>query len=416
VTEQDLLAFGAALRCATLAKKPEETWRATVWTWNKAQRSVPGWPAIALETSKREPIYLPWSAFPPALKADVDAYLDHLAGRDLAEDGPPPASPSTLDLRERQLRIFASLLVQAGRTPENLMSVADLVTLDAFKAGLRVLLEKRGGEKSSTIENLARFLKSVARHKGKADAETLNKMGAIIKKYMGVGRRGLTAKNRERLRQFDDPRNVIALLLLPQLLMRIAEAKKLPPRLCALAAQTAVAIEILLMAPLRIDNLVGLDIERHLIRTGGGLQIVVAEHEVKNDVELHHPLPDESTAIIQCYITEFRPLLASVGSSMLFPGQGGIKPKAQSSMRQQITRAIARHTGLKMHPHLFRHATTKIFLDKHPGQYEVVRQVLGHKSLETTTRFYAGGEGVAANRHFDAVILGIRRNHAKKPP
>jgi site-specific recombinase XerD len=197
--------------------------------------------------------------------------------------------------------------------------------------------------------------------------------------------------------------------------MRIAEPKKLPPRRCALAAQTAVAIEILLMAPLRIDNLVGLDIERHLIRTGGGLQIVVPENEVKNDVELHHPLPDESVAIIQRYITEFRPLLAPAGNSMLFPGQG-TKSKTQGSMRQQITRAIARHTGLKMHPHLFRHATAKIFLDKHPGQYEVVRQVLGHRSLETTTQFYAGGEGVAANRHFDGVILGIRRNHAKKQP
>src|SRR5579864_9110592 len=142
-----------------------------------------------------------------------------------------------------------SLLVQAGRTAESLTSVPDLVTLDAFKAGLVMLLERRGGEKSSGIENLARFLKSVARYKAKADPETLNKMGVIIKKHVSVGRPGLTSRNRERLRQFDDPRNVVALLLLPQVLMRIAEAQELPPRRCALAAQTAVAIEILLMAP-----------------------------------------------------------------------------------------------------------------------------------------------------------------------
>jgi hypothetical protein len=48
-------------------------------------------------------------------------------------------------------------------------------------------------------------------------------------------------------------------------------------------AQMAVAIEILLMAPIRMRNLVNLDIERNLVRSvqGGALHIVIGAEEVK---------------------------------------------------------------------------------------------------------------------------------------
>jgi hypothetical protein len=50
----------------------------------------------------------------------------------------------------------------------------------------------------------------------------------------------------------------------------------------------------------------------------------------------------------------------------------------------------------------------KIFLDRNPGQYEVVRQLLGHKDIQTTIAFYAGAERASAARHFAKTILKIR--------
>ena len=61
-----------------------------------------------------------------------------------------------------------------------------------------------------------------------------------------------------------------------------------------------------------------------------------------------------------------------------------------------------------MPAHRFRHAVAKIFLDRNPGQYEVVRQLLGHKNIKTTIEFYAGAEGAAAARHYSATILKLR--------
>lgn len=198
------------------------------------------------------------------------------------------------------------------------------------------------------------------------------------------------------------------MLRLPQTLIGLA-ARNPRPHAGALQAQTAVAIEILLMAPLRIGNLAQLDLEQNLIRPGRGQQIhfVVEPAHVKNGEPLDYPLPSQSVALIERYLTEFRPGLAPPGCTALFPGRGG-GPKSINALREQICATVHRHTGMRMHPHLFRHAGAKLFLDANPGSYEVVRRVLTHRSITTTTTFYTGLETAAAVRHFDATLLKRR--------
>ena len=43
-----------------------------------------------------------------------------------------------------------------------------------------------------------------------------------------------------------------------------------------------------------------------------------------------------------------------------------------------------------MTAHQFRHAAAAIYLKEHPGQYETVRQLLGHRNIQTTINFYVG--------------------------
>ena len=66
------------------------------------------------------------------------------------------------------------------------------------------------------------------------------------------------------------------------------------------------------------------------------------------------------------------------------------------------------YTGLTINPHLFRHLGAHLYLQAHPGGYETVRLVLGHKDITTTTRFYTGPEMAAAVRHFQQTILNSR--------
>jgi integrase len=147
-----------------------------------------------------------------------------------------------------------------------------------------------------------------------------------------------------------------------------------------------------------------------MIRPGRGknLHIVLEPEEVKNREPLDFPLPPDSVALIERYLSEFRPRLAPPGCTALFPGRGG-GSKSLNALRDQICATVHRYTGMRVHVHWFRHAEAKLFLDDNPGSYEVVRRVLGHRSKSTTTTYYTGLETASAVRHFDATILKRRK-------
>jgi integrase len=395
----------------SLRKTPARTFASTVRAWRRAVMAVEGWPQVSVSIPNRRRQWIfGWDRFPGSLRQDCQAWCDRLAGRDLMEDAPcRPVRPVTVAHRDWQIRAFATALALKGRDPATLTSLGDLVEIEAFKTGLRFFLDREGGKPTTAIADLASSLKAIARHHVRVETQHLDLMGSIIRR-LASGRHGLTEVNRKRLRPFDDRRNIEALLTLPAKLMREA-AKCRNPHRAAVRAQLAAAIEILTMAPLRMRNLVNLDLERNLVRPGQSraLYIVIGASEVKNQEPLEYPLPPESVDLIERYIREFRPRLTSSANTALFPGRGG-GPKSESFLGAQISKTILDHTGLQVHPHLFRHIAAKLHLDCSPGDYETVRRVLAHRSIDTTIGFYVGAEATAAVRHFDETILQLRRN------
>jgi integrase len=174
-------------------------------------------------------------------------------------------------------------------------------------------------------------------------------------------------------------------------------------------AQMAAAIALLQAAPIRLKNLTAIDVEKHLIGRGNRLYLVIPEDEVKNGEPIDFELPAETRDVLAWYVREHRPLLISKATDALFPGRRG-PAKASHLLAAQIARAMFKYAGLKFNVHLFRHAGGKLFLDARPGQYEVMRRVLGHRSIATTTSLYAGAETRSAGSHFASVIAERRRN------
>ncbi len=82
------------------------------------------------------------------------------------------------------------------------------------------------------------------------------------------------------------------------------------------------------------------------------------------------------------------------------------KTRTHSRFRSRNT--VRHYTGFEVNPHLFRHIGAQIYLRLNPGGYEVMRRVLGHKNMDTTSNFYAGLETLGAARHFDQEILKLR--------
>ena len=401
----------------TLLKDPDRVFLLTARAWRAAQAAVENWPRLRVAVPDRRNNWtLDWGSFPASLRQDFDVWRNRLAGQDLLDEMPfRPVRRTTLAIREWQVRAFASALVRRGRNPATICALSDLVEIETLKEGLRYFLDRSGNKPTASIANLAAALKAIARHHVHLEPAQLDRLTAIVRR-LAPDRRGLTEVNRARLRQLDDIDNVRALLRLPSTLMRIALRNSDRLR-GARQAQVAVAIEILLVAPMRLGNLARLDVDRHLVRPGRGeaLHIVIDREEVKNRVSVEYPLPKESVRLLERYLHGFRPQLAPAFSTALFPGRGG-RPKKKQWLGEQISRTIRDHTGLRANPHLFRHITGKLYLDRNPGAYEVVRRVLGHRSSTTTNSYYTGLETAAAVRHFDHEILKLRGDDLPSTP
>lgn len=410
LTPADLNDFREAILNNRLRNHPEKTWDSLIWTWNASQRDIEGWPAVVIERPFRREIYvLPWSAFPASFKQDVDRYLDRRAGVDLSDEGAMrPARPATLQQRQYQLRLAASALVHRGHDAQTIGSIAELLSFERYQEILRFFLDRHGGQTSPQVGALAAVLKDLARHWVKVEEPTLERMKRITSK-LAVRRVGMTAKNRERLRPLDDAKTVAVFLGLPKRIRREVEADKRNVRTKAILAQMAAAIALLQAAPIRLKNLTGLHLTKNLIAHGKSLYLVIGEDETKNREPIDFELPPETVEILAWYVREHRPLLLREPSDALFPGKGG-GAKSSGCLATQLGQTVFRYSGLRFNTHLFRHAGGKIFLDARPGHYEVVRRVLGHRSIATTTGIYTGAETRTAGLHFASVIAERRRS------
>jgi integrase len=131
---------------------------------------------------------------------------------------------------------------------------------------------------------------------------------------------------------------------------------------------------------------------------------VFPDYDVKNRVKLEFPLDEELTDLINDYVHEFRPaLVRGSNESWLFPGEtGGFK--TPTTLSDQITKRIENATGFRITVHQFRHAAAALMLKDHPGNYELVRRLLGHRNSQTTTNFYCGLETTQASEIFGMTV------------
>ena len=400
-------AFGATLLQHSLIERPKQVHREACLAWNRAAATMAGWPPGQLRVPQNRRDYaLPATAYPASFATDLQGFLHHLAGTDLfAETARHPASPVTLRDNRQQILQLAAALVHSGRDPASIGRLADLIEIDAAQLALQFLWQRNGRRKTGQLQRFALLMVKLAKHWVKVPPEQLEALRQL-RKRLDPGTPGMTVRNRARLRQFDDPVNLARLLDLPEAIARTA-INGSPTYANAIRMQSAVAIAIATAAPMRVKNLAGLALDRHFVRARPAREImshlVIPAQEVKNTIALQFELQDAMRRLLDLYVTRFRPLLATEPSAFLFPArQGGTKPPAQ--LAAQIKRTIRQETGLDLNVHLFRHLAAMLFLRAHPGEYETVRLLLGHKSLNTTVRIYCGLEQSDAMRRYDGLL------------
>jgi len=406
--------FDAFIKGKSLWQKPQVIYRGTVRRWNTAVETVPGWPQTPIPLAVHEHFYsLEWAEFPASLTADVEAFLFHAANQDelceLDDDYVSSVKPSTVNLRRRQLRQLASVLVASGFPIEKLTSLAVLIEPENAKSALRYQRGRQGGETTVSLVQLAWLLCTVARYwvKNRDHAEELRVIAGRYK----MKPKGMTDRNRSRLRQFDHKPNQDALLHLPATVMNQVKRKPTGNPAEARRVMLALAVELLIIAPMRVGNLTGLEPDRHILEFGRGRQrtrrIYIPKHETKTDTAFELTLPMSCGALMDEYLKTYRGRVCSVPSPYLFPSGGGGR-RNTIAFSKAITGFVENETGIKMHAHLFRQLAGKFYLDAHPTDIETVRQILGHRSTATTARYYVEQRQAQAFGRYDETLAELR--------
>jgi hypothetical protein len=392
--------------------------RLLVRAWNANVDSIPAWPKRRLvEPPVKSAVEVKWEEFPRGLHRDVDKYLKGLTHIRKSRTGRhiKPLRASTIRGRRAELQAAARMAVKIGIPIEKLDSLRALLKPKVAERILDAYWQKNGDKPKVYTIDLARRFVAIAK-----ETKCLNEKEC--EQLHGLWRRlnderppeGLTEKNLAFLRKVLTPGVWGRVVKLPLAMMEEARRQRHAPVRAAVIAQKAVAIAIEAVAPVRLANLASIRLRTNLTKPDGpnsNYWLHFTPDDVKNNVRLQFVFKDYLTELIDEYVQDFWPtLLRGRRDDYLFPGlREGAKGKVSFSV--EISKYIYKATGLKMTVHQFRHAAGAIILKNRPGEFELVRQILGHRSISTTMRCYVGLETIQASEIFtNMVVAEINRN------
>jgi integrase len=428
VRSEHLKAYGWELEASGMRLRPRETVLATRSAWNKAALLFPQcWPSNILMAEFRfdNRYSMLWTAFADTLREEVLQRTASVIEPALDDpDAREPIRERTAIANEYDIRRFASALaLQTGRDPKTITSISDLVQVEAVTAILRFLLDRirkkvPTARTSAGLHVASQLLCGLARNWVKVDDAHLKRLRKITKargpRWAGQGRRGkreMTKKNRAMLHHFRDERTLARFLDLPEAMFKRLLKRKSLRRVDAAKLSCCFAIALLQVAPVRPKNGSGIKLGTNLIERGSGpsrrVFVEWEPAEVKNGAELHFELTGSVLRLFDLYTQFVRPRLCGAENLYLFPGRGSGQ-KDESWFSTQIANVLKEEIGVAVTGQQFRHLMGFLYLLEHPGDYETVRQFLGHSDIRTTVDFYAGMEMEDAAKTLDAVVTKRR--------
>jgi integrase len=431
-------AFIADVRNRTLHRKPNDLHRKVALIWNQAaHRSRFNLQTVDVPSFRHPPKRVKWTLLPVTFRKDVDKYLHWCERTDpyAAKARSRTLAEQTIKLRRNQIHAAVTSLVikpramesgikprangerhQAqgngerhqvqGIKPKAIKSLAHLVSLKNFKCILRRREQEVGGRKNVFNHDLARALVEIARQWVKVDPKLLAELRRLAGK-VPMPEPGLTPKNKLILRQFDDPAVLRRFYNCPGRLWAEVKRDPQPDRRTLAKAQAALAIGIPSFMPgLRLRNLTDLTFGVHLFMQespGAVSSLELDASEMKNRREIAYDIPPHLANMLLEYRNRIAPKVIGRRPDRLFVNFDDT-PKSAWSVARLIRTHLKKRAGIRFSSHKFRHLSAKVGLDAEPGNFETIRQLLGHNSLRTTVGAYAGIDSRRAGRHHQRLI------------
>ncbi|WP_306752389.1 site-specific integrase [Paracoccus actinidiae] len=323
-------------------------------------------------------------------------------------------SPRTVQTRRGYVISLAKAIgASADIVPE---SIAELTDPEFLEAGAETLVaSNRGEHPSDYVATILKSMHKIAAGYVAIPEKDLAEIADMIRHY-SVGGRGIAPRNRAKLKQFKGDQ-IQATARLSDLIMteinKSVDRRRrkhetvhgsLPRRIDMMDTEmirdvmAALAHDIMLARAPRSANLLRARLD-WVAWQGNEARIIVPAVEVKarqhGDADLTIPLSREVSTLLRTYLDKLRPRVlrpGGEGNPFIFPGQGctddGLH-QPYKTLLQRTTRLLARHVGIKINPHLYRHLVGWIWLKDSPDHLPQVQRLLGHKSIQTTQDYYA---------------------------
>ncbi len=282
-------AFKEHVHQRTLLSDPKRAVMLARHAWNKAVRTISGWPQVFFEEDgqRQHPKLVLRSSF----ISELARYRRFMEGTGPSPSGQTKAIPyraSTTKHRCQLVRQFGKILARKTHSPVSLSDLVDPTNAAVILHALR----SESGSKLMSIYGRAVFLRHLAKVWCKSSTATLDSLLDLERKYIPLYR-GRAGRSFRLVKILFDPERRNQILRLPQALLRAAESSKYDGPRAALKAQIAAALELMLVAPMWPMNLARLRIGRTLIserRKGKTIyRISIPRSEVHNDRPLNTP-------------------------------------------------------------------------------------------------------------------------------
>ena len=180
-------------------------------------------------------------------------------------------------------------------------------------------------------------------------------------------------------------------------------------------------IALLAMRPLRQRNMLGLQIGHSLRREGEGWMIRIPATESKTHTALNMAFPKVLLSALHTYLTAHRPLLLAMRGPMR-----SARPMQSAGFHLWVTRCgtamsagslqkgLERHTtsrfGHHVNVHLFRDCLASSLADEDPMLVQLAREMLGHRTFQTTATNYISANQRRALRRCQTEVIRRRKS------
>lgn len=159
---------------------------------------------------------------------------------------------------------------------------------------------------------------------------------------------------------------------------------------------------MLICCPVRISNLLQIELARHLLFEKDRYWLKFSKDETKPGEPLQSELPPELTGWVDEYLQVHRRKLLSAAklplpTARLWIDRWG-KPMEEAALRAQIEKRSRDAFGRHVWPHLFRSIAVTGLVDHAPDQFGVAPDLLGHSNDVTTRKHYLLSKGMEAHR------------------